>query len=204
MCIISLKFILPCNTKVLIWNICCKSCVSQIEQWLLVAILNYETGQLGVCSFQRNMHTVLYLLTKLHIIQKYFKVNILPYFSPCFLLIAIILECYSERCVEKLTMKDFMHGLLLDLVFEKVLFLSWKKGKASQFRLIPILMSSDRKSDLVYQIGIQVYLKNNIHFLSTFRSLAVSIASTLHLLNLCDSCSVFISLVISCAWNLDQ
>lgn len=39
-------------------------------------------------------------------------------------------------------------------VFEKVLFLSCKKGKASYFRLIPVLISSDRKSDLVYQIGI--------------------------------------------------
>lgn len=72
-----------------------------------------------MCSFQRNKRTVLYLLTKkttyhLEILNS--EVNILPYFSPCFLLTAIILECYSERYVEKLTMEDFTHGLLLDLL----------------------------------------------------------------------------------------
>lgn len=66
-------------------------------------------------SFQRNKRTVLYLLTKkttyhLEILNS--KVNILPYFSPCFLLTAVILECYSETYVEKLTMEDFTHGLL--------------------------------------------------------------------------------------------
>lgn len=68
-------------------------------------------------SFQRNMHTVLYLLTE----KIVYYLEIFNYFSPYFCS-HLYLECSSERSLEKWTMEDYaICGLSLE-PFKKTVF----------------------------------------------------------------------------------